>query len=363
MNIQYKCPKCGGALEFEAGAQNVKCPYCDTEFPIEIFAELDKELSEQAEDNVNFETSTTEGYSESEASGMVSYLCESCGAEIVTDATTSATSCPYCDNPIVMQGNLKGHLKPELIIPFKLDKAKAMDAFSKHLSGKKLLPRSFVSNNHLEEVKGIYVPFWLYDSDADASIAYQAIRENNFSDSDYDVNVKEYFSVFRAGDISFENVPVDGSKKLENNLTESVEPYDFSEAVPFASAYMAGYYADKYDVTSEACSERAGQRMVNSTAEEFKKTVTGYTSVNVSSSHINIKRGTAKYVLLPMWLLTTKWNDTVYTFAMNGQTGKFVGNLPCDNSLKKKYFFKTFLSVACIAFLVMCAVLLIINLL
>ena len=342
MNIEYKCPKCGGTLSFDSNVQNVKCAYCSTEFPIETFQSLDEELNGQVEDNINFENETAEEYSENEIEGMLSYVCESCGAEVVTAATTAATSCPYCDNRIILQGNLKGDLKPELVIPFKYDKQAAMDGFAKHMEGKKLLPAAFMANNHLEEIKGVYVPFWFYDSTADASIRYDATAEHTYEDGDYEVKVQEHYSVFRAGEISFENVPVDGSKKLPNDLTESVEPYDLSEAVPFSTAYLAGFYADKYDVTEDECSARAGDRMKNSTAKEFMSTVTGYTWVTTKESHINIKSGKAKYALLPVWLLTTTWNDEKYTFAMNGQTGKFVGNLPCDKSLKTGFFFKTF---------------------
>lgn len=347
--LQYKCPNCGGALEYDSEASRVKCPYCDTEFPVEAFAALDAELNETVEDNIVFTSATTDGYSASEMNGMVSYLCESCGAEIVTEATTSASSCPYCDNPVVMMGNLSGDLKPELILPFKLNKEAAMAGFKNHLTGKKLLPKAFVETNHLQEVKGMYVPFWLYDSTADASIKYSATISHSYVEGDYDVEDTEHYSVFRSGRLSFENVPVDGSKKLPNDLTESLEPFDFSQAVPFQTAYMAGFYADKYDVTSDECVKRAGERMTNSTEDEFRKTVMGYDSVSADATHINVKSGRAKYVLLPVWILTTKWNDAIYTFAMNGQTGKFIGNLPCDKKLKNKIFWKTFAISAAIA--------------
>lgn len=130
--------------------------------------------------------------------------------------------------------------------------------------------------------------------------------------------------------------------------TESLEPFDFSQAVPFQTAYMAGFYADKYDVTSDECVKRAGERMTNSTEDEFRKTVMGYDSVSADATHINVKSGRAKYVLLPVWILATKWNDAIYTFAMNGQTGKFIGNLPCDKKLKNKIFWKTFAIFAAI---------------
>lgn len=336
--LEYKCPCCGGKLEFDGSIGKVKCPFCDTEFDVSTFADLDKELNEETQDSMNWTSETTEVWGAEE--GMSYYSCKSCGAQIVMDETTSASKCPYCDNPIVMMGNLKGDLKPELIIPFKLDKKAAKTAFANHLNGKKLLPRVFKDSNHIDEIKGVYVPHWIYNSKANASVRYKADKEKNSREPEYSVTETSFYSVFRTGSLEFENVPVDSSSKMENDLMDSVQPFDFKEAVPFQTAYMAGYMADKYDEDSAACEERANVRIKNSTARAFEETVKGYTHVEVESQNIGLVDGSSKYALLPVWVLNTKWNGENYIFAMNGQTGKFVGNLPCDTSLFKKYAFK-----------------------
>lgn len=334
----YKCPACGGAIAFDSNIQKMKCPFCDNEFEMETLKAFDEDLKNEAPDDMNWNTTAGEDWAEEEADGMSVYVCQSCGGEIVVDDTTAATACPFCDNPVVVMGRLTGALKPNYVIPFKLDKNAAKEGLYNHLKGKKLLPKVFKDKNHIDEIKGLYVPFWLFDADADANIRYKATKVNCYSDSEYDYTSTSFYSVRRAGEVLFEKIPVDGSTKMDDDLMESIEPYDFSEAVDFQTAYLAGYLADKYDVDENASVERANDRIRNSVEEEFKSTVRGYASVVAESTSVRLKNGEAKYALYPVWVLNTTWNGEKYTFAMNGQTGKFVGNLPMDKGIFWRYF-------------------------
>lgn len=336
---EYKCPCCDGAIAFDSAAQKMKCPYCDTEFEVDTLRAYDEALKQESSDDMRWETAAGKQWQEGEADGLREYQCRSCGGEIVGDAHTGATACPYCGNPVVMMGQFAGSLKPDYVIPFKLDKNAAIAALKRHYFGKKLLPKAFKDENHIQEVKGVYVPFWLFDADADANIRYKATRVRSWSDSSYYYTETSHFSVNRGGSLGFERVPVDGSSKMDDQLMESIEPYDFSEAVDFQTAYLAGYLADKYDVDSEASIQRANERIKRSTEEAFASTVIGYTSVIPVASNVRLQNGTAKYALYPVWLLNTQWNGKQYTFAMNGQTGKLVGDLPLDKAAYRKWFF------------------------
>ena len=335
---EYKCPCCGGAIEFDSNAQKMVCPYCDTEFEMETLASYDEALNTQQEDNMVWETEAGSEWDEGETDGLREYVCKSCAGVIVGDATTGATECPYCGNPVVMMGQFAGALKPDYVIPFKLDKKAAIAALNKHYGGKKLLPKVFRDQNHIEEVKGIYVPFWLFDADADAQIRYKATKTRHWSDSRYNYTETSFYSVSRGGQIGFERVPVDGSSKIDDTLMESLEPYDFKDAVDFQTAYLAGYLADKYDVDAEASINRANERIKKSTEDAFRKTTSEYDSVMAESTNIQLQNGQAKYALYPVWILNTTWNGQKYTFAMNGQTGKLVGDLPMDKGLYNKVF-------------------------
>jgi len=336
---EYKCPCCGGAIAFDTQVQKMKCPYCDTEFEMETLAAYDNELQGEGTDDMQWETSAGAEWTEGEADGLRVYSCKSCGGEIVGDDTLAATACPFCGNPVVMMGQFAGALKPDYVIPFKLDKKAAKAALQKHYGGKRLLPKAFKDQNHIDEVKGVYVPFWLFDTDANARIRYRATTVRHWEDSNYEYTETSHFSVFRGGSIGFERVPVDGSTKMEDDLMESIEPYNFADAVDFQTAYLAGYLADKYDVSAEESIERANERIKRSTERAFAETVDGYDSVTPEATNIQLNNGSAKYALYPVWLLNTTWNGQKFTFAMNGQTGKLVGDLPLDKGAYKKWLF------------------------
>ena len=183
------------------------------------------------------------------------------------------------------------------------------------------------------------MPVWLFDADARADLRWRGTRTRTWSDSNYIYTERRFYSVTRGGSIGFAGVPVDGSSKMDDTLMESIEPFDLSHAVDFQTAYLSGHLADKYDVDSEQSVQRANDRIRRSTEEAFTATVAGYTSLVPVSNHVNLKNGAAKYALYPVWLLTTEWNGQNYMFAMNGQTGKFVGDLPMDKAAYKKWLF------------------------
>ena len=334
---EYKCPCCGGVIEFNSAGQNMRCPYCDTEFDIQTLESFDTEVKQDAADNMTWESTGGGEWQEGEAENLRSYICNSCGGEVVGDGQTAATECPFCGNPVMMPGQLSGGLRPDLVIPFQIDKEAAKEALRKHYKGKLLMPKVFKDENHIDEIKGIYVPFWLYDTDTQASIRYKATTVRAWSDSNYNYTETCYYAVRRGGFVGLENVPVDGSSKMEDALMESIEPFDRSKAVPFHTAYLSGYLADRYDVEADDCINRANQRIKQSTEDAFRDTVRGYATVVTESSSVNFQNGKAQYALYPVWILNTNWNGKKYTFAVNGQTGKIAGDLPMDKSLYTKW--------------------------
>ena len=335
---QYKCPRCGGALAFDSDIQKMKCPYCDTEFDVQTLQSYDDILNQKGEDGVNWEKPAGAEWQEGEQEGLRSYVCKSCGGEIIGDENMAASSCPFCGNPVIMMEQFAGKLKPDYVIPFKLNKEAAKAGLRKHLQGKKLLPKVFSEENHIDEVKGIYVPFWLFDADAHVNLRYRGTRVRVWSDSNYNYTDTSYYAVQREGDLPFSHVPVDGSSKMNDELMEALEPFDFSQAVPFQTAYLAGYLADKYDVDIEGSMERASTRIKTSAEQAVASTISGYNTLVPEGKSVQLYNGRAHYALYPVWLLNTTWQGQRYTFAMNGQTGKFVGNLPMDKGAFRKWF-------------------------
>ncbi len=332
----YQCPSCGGPLHFVGASGKLECDYCGSAYEVAeieaLYADKDaqaiKATMEEEKQESEWDTSGLGGEWGADADGMKVYSCPSCGAEIICDATTAATSCPYCGSSSIVPGQFAGTMKPDYVLPFKLSKEDAISALKKHYAKKPLLPKAFSRSNHIKEVKGVYVPFWMFDAEAEGSVNFEATRSYNHRSDGYEVIDTDHYNVLRSGEISFEKVPVDASGKMPDDYMDSIEPYDYSELAPFSTAYLPGFLADKYDVAVEDCYERADTRCRGSFVAALEKTVIGYQTCSASETNINLKRGKVHYALIPVWLLTTKWKDKNFLFAMNGQTGKLVGELP-----------------------------------
>ena len=346
----YQCPACTGPLHYAAASGKLECEYCGSAYDVaeieKLYAEKEKqaaaaqkaaEQQAQTEDDA-WDESALNGDWGSEAASMRAYNCPSCGAELMCDESTAATSCPYCGNPTVVPGQFSGALKPDFVIPFKLSREDAVAALKKHYKGKPLLPKAFTNGNHIEEIKGVYVPFWMFDGQAEGSVDYEGRVVHVYKSGDYEITETAHYDVRRGGSIAFEKVPVDASSKMPDDHMDSIEPYNYEELKPFSTAYLPGFLADKYDVTVEQSRERADGRCTASLEGALRRTTTEYTSCTPRQKNIHLNRGKVHYALLPVWMLHTKWNGKDFLFAMNGQTGKLVGDLPTDMGKFWAYF-------------------------
>ncbi len=345
----YKCPACTGPLHFDSATGKLKCDYCGSLCEVAEMEKLYAGAETQAAGAYARaeETGTADGEWTCEAGSdwgadagrLKVYACPSCGAQLICDETTSATACPYCGNNAIVPGQLSGALRPDYVLPFKLDKAAAVAALKKHYGGKKLLPRSFSDENHIQEIKGVYVPFWLYDGTADADVRCHATRVSFYTTDKEEVTVTDHYEVRRAGSVQFERVPVDASTKMPDDHMDAIEPFDYSGLKPFSTAYLPGFLADKYDVTVQDCAQRADSRCAATAVDLMVRDAgEGYDTCSAEHSDVRLHRGKVHYALLPVWLLNTTWKGKNFLFAMNGQTGKLVGDLPLDKGLYWKCF-------------------------
>lgn len=351
----YQCPACTGPLHYSAKSGKLACDYCGSSFDVaEIEAlyarkEAEAAAAKQAADakaeaaqaakaeaaeaaaaSGGWDTSDLSRDWGAEADGLRVYSCPSCGAELICDQSTAAAACPYCGNPAIVPGQFSGALRPDYILPFRLSKDDAVQALRAHYKGKPFLPRSFTSANHIEQIQGVYVPFWLFDGGAEGAASYRASNTNVFETGDYEITETRHYHVVRAGSLAFEKIPVDASSKMPDDHMDSIEPFDYAQLRPFSTAYLPGYLADKYDVTIDDSRDRADTRCRETLAQALRDTVTGYGACVTEREDIALRRGKVHYALLPVWMLSTKWRGQDFLFAMNGQTGKLVGDLPTD---------------------------------
>ncbi|MCL2615800.1 MAG: hypothetical protein FWD30_03265 [Dehalococcoidia bacterium] len=330
--LAYKCPNCGAPINFDSSSQMMKCSSCGTEMDTAAFQAYDAALkqAEAPQEEVVWKDDDLSLWKDDSISAL---MCKSCGGEIIVEETTVATECPYCGNAAVAPKQVSDMLRPDFVIPFKLDKNAAKAALKKFYNGKPLLPKYFKDDERINKIIGVYVPFWLYDCDTANNAVYSATKTSSWTASKTHYTKTDYYMVKRSGSMRFEKIPADGLEKMDDAVMDAIEPFDYIDLTDFSMAYLSGYLADKYDVTAEANQPRIDKRVRKSVETALRATVQGYSSVSTKALNVRMHNGQVHYALFPVWILNTHWGDELYSFVMNGQTGKLVGDLPID---KKK---------------------------
>ena len=331
--VEQKCKNCGGAMRFDPENARLVCDFCGS------FEDL-TEASGNAEvslDGFDFGNLSQSAYDEN-AAALPIYNCRSCGAEVITPPEQAATTCPYCGNNIVLTDKVSGHLRPDAIVPFKIGKGDLKDIIKKYCKGKKLLSSSFFSSSRMNNVTGVYIPFWVFNGNLSGTLTYDGEKESGYMDEEYEVTETSYYRLVRDVSVDFEDLPIDASNKTEDALMDSILPYDMSEKKSFDMRYLAGFAADRFDVECSDIEPRAVERM-KSTAESIagRSAAEGYSRVHKTGGELKAHL-TASYLLLPVYLFEISHRGKDYAFAVNGQTGKAAGTLPKDGITGLKYF-------------------------
>ncbi len=331
--LDNRCPSCGASINFNPKSGKWKCDYCNSEFTME---EMKKKSNAAKDVNNNVDV-------EDDNNNYVSYKCQSCGAEIVADEATSATFCVYCGNSSILKGKLSGKFHPDMVIPFKKDKKAAENAFKNILKGRPLAPKSFNSLSNIEKIRGIYIPFWLYDINVSGTVDCEAERVKKWRSGDTHYTRVDYYHTSRTGEMNYLLVPVDGSTRFDNDIMNTIEPFNYSDLVEYNHAYLSGFYAEKYDVEANDAFLDAAGRSLNTSEVIMKNDGPPYTTKYVINNTLEAKMVSKKYVLLPVWMVNVKFDGKMYIFAMNGQTGKFIGNIPVHFGKTMAYFVVIFI--------------------
>ncbi|MBQ9384542.1 MAG: hypothetical protein IJT87_09920 [Ruminiclostridium sp.] len=352
-SFAYKCPSCGAPLSYSAESLDFHCEYCGSHFSK---AQLDGPLHEDGQQVTEAEREFYEQEGTDErrvtfGNDNMLYNCPGCGASIFTESELSASAeCVYCHSPVVLGGRLSGEYRPDRMIPFKKTREDAEKQFYEWIKPKKFwIARGFGSRESISRMQGIYIPFWLADCKVNGSITADCTKTISSSrQGDYIVTTEAKSKAVRQGSVEFKGVPADASSKADDALMDSIEPFDYSQLIDFDLSYLSGHSALRYDVTKEMSEQRIATRVVTAAEEEFVKDITGYTRVNVTSKDIRLTGINYLQAMMPMWFMTFKYNDKQYYFAMNGQTGKFGGEIPINKGKVALFSFLIPLAVAAV---------------
>ncbi|MBR6667229.1 MAG: TFIIB-type zinc ribbon-containing protein [Clostridia bacterium] len=340
----FKCPCCGGFLEFDPQQQKFKCYYCGQVLDEEELREQSEQREAAAEEQQSAETA------DDQQEHLRSYRCQMCGAEIVTDDTTAATRCYFCHSPVVLHDRLDDEFRPDGVIPFQMDKATAEKQFMEYISRKKFVDRSFFNGAQLEMFSGVYYPWWYTDIEGEAEFEGEGTRTSVRSTPTHIITTTSVFRVHREGRLNFRLLARKALLKADGKLSDGIHPYDASQIQPYASGFLSGFLAERRDV-SEASAKEETVAEAKTYAAQLMKQNHSFNSLSGETKFkpINVK---SRYVLLPAWVLTYKGgkDGAPYYYMMNGQTGKVCGKLPID----KKRLLATALGIGLAVFLILC---------
>ena len=335
----FRCPCCGASLTYDGMAKSLHCASCENDFSPETLEQLDEtDRDTSARSSYDWSHYEPRTFSAAESEGLCTYSCPNCAAEITGSTSMGATVCPYCGGAAVVEKQFDGGFRPDYVVPFRLDKQAAMACFEKAAAAAPFLPDEFKDRRKVEKMSGVYVPFWMFDCTCNAAVNFRAKRVTMWSDRNYDYVKTDYYRLFRKGHMAFTGVPVDASRKADDAYMDSLEPYDCSEAVDFNTAYLAGYFADKYDVSADDCRPRADERIEKSTKDALCAMTGGYAGVSEENASVSFSDGKIRYGLLPVWMLHLQYNGVSYAYAINGQTGKVVGSYPVCKRKRNRFF-------------------------
>jgi DNA-directed RNA polymerase subunit RPC12/RpoP len=349
--ISLKCPNCDGELVFEPSAQQYECPYCGSHFTQEQIDQMEQMKPQEqpsqengmadfggeeggpaggaADSMKNRADEPREADEESTGESAAVYTCPSCGAEIVTDATTAATFCYYCHNPVVLSGRISGKYLPKWIIPFGIDRKKAESMFLENVGKKKFVPKGFFDSKQIEKLTGVYFPYWIVDWKGQGRMQARATKVRIWSSGETEYTETRYYEVLREGSMEFSQLSRNALKKANKILVEGVQPYKQEGAKPFSMGYLSGFQAEKRDMEQQDFEQELQNEVKKYASKLLLESASGYTSVTPQNTDIRMDAEDWEYVLVPAWVLTYKGNDgKLYYYAINGQTGKVCGELP-----------------------------------
>ena len=322
-SVSEKCITCEAPLKYNSKEDIFKCEYCGNKFTLEELNAYKSKLTKNKEKK-------KETKKENKKIDVEVYNCENCGATIILGDNTASTSCVYCKSTAIIKDRLDGLYAPSRIITFKFTKEEAISKFKDLCKGRFLMPKDFDDVKNIQDMEGLYVPFWLYNCENDGKLSATCTKVTSWSDSKY-INTKtDYYKVIRNATLEYNNVPNDAASRFDDKIMNAIEPFDYSEFKNFNMSYLSGYISEKYDVEKDDAYTNVKKRIDDDSKNYLLNEISGYTTKRVDSYTSSISMLDNDYVLLPVWVLNIKYKDKIYRFSMNGQTGKYVGEIPVD---------------------------------
>lgn len=301
----FKCKNCGGNILYNPEKGTMCCPHCDS------LDSEDKLVSTEY---------------------MVS--CSNCGAPMdsAIKQFTSATKCPSCGTYVVLDERVEGNYKPDMILPFRISKNKAIDLLRDEFGKRIFTPSSFLNKASIDKIEGTYVPFFMYDYGTATNYKGTGTKVRTWSSGGYEYTETSYFDIYREMNADFDLVPVDASDAMEDGYMDLLEPFNYAGLENFNEKYMSGFMGEVYNQSETALTPRATAKIDTAIDGLIRNSISGYATVTKNFMDVDHKKKRVQYALLPVWEYIYRFQGEDFKFHVNGETGKVVGRTPVDKS-------------------------------
>ena len=319
-----KCPNCAATIEYDPASGKIVCGYCGYKCDVPP-AEEGKGVAELA-----FEAAK---HTESFAWGAQKKLvrCKSCGAEAVYDRLAVADICPYCGATHVMEESDEESLAPGGVCPFEITDKAAGESFKRWIKKKWFVPNKAKKMAQAGEMKGVYVPVWTFDSNTTSNYTASAGHDYTVKQGDHYVTHTRWVNVSGIYQQFIDDQIVFASTRYDDRMMEGVKPFALEKCKVYNPEYLMGFIAERYSVGLEEGWGRARAAINETLKREIAATVKAQqhadrvSNVRLSTIFSNI---TYKYLLLPLWMSSFTYNNKLFRFMVNGQTGRVSGKTP-----------------------------------
>ncbi|MBR4748216.1 MAG: hypothetical protein IK083_01410 [Abditibacteriota bacterium] len=321
-----KCPQCGGVMDYDPSSGGMKCPYCDYKEDIAAPDNDGDHKPKRAEEQDFDDAEHTANCDWGVATKTV--VCKSCGGEMIYDAMQIAGECPYCGSNQIMEASDQTSIAPGGIVPFKLDQKTADENFRKWIGSLLFCPNACKSGAHARQFKGIYLPYWTFDTQTDSDYTAEYGEEEQDKDGNKETTWHKTRGTFQ---MDIDDELVIGTNKYDAGILSGIEPFNTENNVAYEPKYISGFACERYSVGIKDAWQKAKttikEKIRNGITEKIRRkySTNQVRNLNIETEYSHI---TYKYLLLPVWMSSFKYEGKIYQFTVNGQTGKVSGKAP-----------------------------------
>lgn len=321
--IDIQCKNCGGELNFDPDSGELKCKQCASivDIPEENAITIKKPFSETSQIEKSKEEYTQ-------------YSCSTCGRKHIVPNNQSVLYCPSCGDASGLTKSVNVEYLPDGIIPFKLNKEKALNSFKDWIKKRKFAPNNLKKLAKTESISGVYLPVYNYDLDCFTHYSGVGIRE--YHDKDGQIHrTRHPFNSSRTD--KFVNYVDSANSSIQSPTLREIANFDYSKTYVYRSEFLYGWIGSDIDITLQQSCARVRQSSAQEIKSNIKRSL-NYDRIEnfvCNTTFSNIKYN---YLYVPIWLNSYKYKNKIYNCYINGISGKVSGKAP-------KSFWKIFFTV------------------